>query len=65
MSKKIFDYLENPELELEDEIFKILAKENKIGAYTHEGFWKSMNTYKDKLELEELIKQNKASWIKW
>ena len=64
-SKKIFDYLEDEKKELEDDVFRVLTKERKIGGYRHEGFWKSMNTNKDKLELEELIRVNKALWIKW
>ncbi|NCD42172.1 MAG: glucose-1-phosphate cytidylyltransferase [Bacteroidia bacterium] len=64
-SGSIFEYLNNPKLELEDDIFKILAKENRIGAYKHKGFWKSMNTQKEKLEMEELVRTNEAKWIKW
>ena len=64
-SKEIFKYLGSSKEELEDDVFKRLAIEEKIGAYIHNGFWKCMNTYKDKLELDLLIKQNKAPWIKW
>jgi len=64
-SREIFNYLGNENEELEDEIFSRLASEGKIGAHIHDGFWKCMNTYKDKLELDELIKQKKAPWIKW
>jgi len=65
MSKEIFKYLEDTEKELEDEVFADLTKINKIGAMPHEGFWKSMNTMKDKAQLEELINKNQAPWIKW
>ena len=64
-SREIFSYLRNENEELEDEVFRQLASEGKIGAHIHEGFWKCMNTYKDKLELDELITQKKAPWIKW
>ncbi len=64
-SKEIFNYLNNVGEELEDEVFKLLASEGKVGAYVHDGFWKCMNTYKDKLELDSLITQKKAPWIKW
>jgi glucose-1-phosphate cytidylyltransferase len=63
-SKKIFSYLNDDE-ELEDEVFKKLSSIGEISAFTHRGFWKCMNTQKDKIELEELIKKNKAAWIKW
>lgn len=64
-SRRIFDYLKNENEELENEVFNFLASKGEIGAYIHNGFWKCMNTYKDKLDLELLIKQNKAPWIKW
>lgn len=64
-SKEIFDYLGHDDEELEKEVFGQLSQEGKLGAYIHEGFWKCMNTYKDKLELEELINENRAPWIKW
>ncbi len=64
-SRKIFDYLKNEDEELENEVFKLLALKGEIGAYIHDGFWKCMNTYKDKLDLELLLNQNKAPWIKW
>jgi glucose-1-phosphate cytidylyltransferase len=64
-SHEIFDYLGNEDEELEDEVFSLLAAEKQIGAHIHEGFWKCMNTYKDKLELDLLIAQKKAPWVKW
>lgn len=64
-SSSIFNYMEDPTLELEDDIFKILAKEGRIGAFKHNGFWKSMNTQKERMEMEELVKTNEAKWIKW
>jgi glucose-1-phosphate cytidylyltransferase len=64
-SKEIFDYLGHEDEELEKEVFRRLSEEGKLGAYIHEGFWKCMNTYKDKLEFEELINENRAPWIKW
>jgi glucose-1-phosphate cytidylyltransferase len=64
-SRAIFNYLKNENKELEDEVFRQLASEGEMGAYLHNGFWKCMNTYKDKLELELLITQKKAPWIKW
>lgn len=64
-SKEIFTYLSNEKEELEDQVFKRLAEEGKIGAYRHPGFWKCMNTMKDKLELDSLVKTNQAKWIRW
>jgi len=63
-SKEILSYLNDKNEELEDQVFKRLAEENKISAYYHHGFWKCMNTMKDKIELEALIEKNIAPWIR-
>jgi glucose-1-phosphate cytidylyltransferase len=34
-------------------------------AYKHEGFWQSMDTYREQLLLNELIQNNEAPWVKW
>jgi glucose-1-phosphate cytidylyltransferase len=38
----------------ETDAFAELAKEGKVQAYKHEGFWKTMNTIKDMEELNDL-----------
>ena len=40
--------------DLEKEVLPALAYRGAVGAYRHEGFWKSMDTYKDRQELERL-----------
>lgn len=40
--------------DLEREVLPALARRGSVGAYRHEGFWKSMDTYKDRQELEAL-----------
>lgn len=63
MNKKVFDYLD--EGELEKEIFKKFVKLNKICAYKHNGQWKAMNTLKDYMELNRMWKQKQAFWNLW
>lgn len=62
-NKDIFKYLDKGELE--KEVFDYLAKEKKIAAYQHEGFWKSMNTLKDNVDLNELWDKGNAPWKVW
>lgn len=57
-SKKIFDYIESGE-EIEKEVFNKLVKEGKISAHRHPGFWKSMNTIKDSIELNDMLQSGK------
>ena len=43
-----------------------LAKEGQMQAYLHSGFWKPMDTLRDKIELEEMWNLNdKTPWKKW
>jgi len=63
VDKKIFDYIK-PGYDLEKEVFEDLTKEKQIAAFRHNGFWKSMNTLKDVIELNELYNKGKAPWIK-
>jgi glucose-1-phosphate cytidylyltransferase len=62
-NKKIFDYIK-PGYDLEREVFEDLAKVKEIAAYTHNGFWKSMNTLKDVIELNEMHNKGKTPWKK-
>lgn len=40
-----------------------IAKDGKLSAYKHNGFWKCMDTLKDKNEFEEMIKNGKIPWM--
>lgn len=63
MKKEVFNYIK-PGYDLENEAFEGLAKKKQIAAFKHEGFWKSMNTLKDAIELNEIYKKGNASWIR-
>ena len=64
--KEIFDYIKNGDsTTLERTPFETLAKEKKLTAFKHEGFWHPMDTLRDKKHLEKLWTSNKAPWKKW
>jgi len=42
-----------------------LAKEGKLSAYKHTGFWQCMDTLRDKIYLNELWNSGKAPWKSW
>lgn len=55
-NKKIFDYIDlDKNQELEKDILTKLAKDNQLGAYKHEGFWKTVNTPKDEIHLNNVL----------
>ena len=61
-NKKIFKYIKK-NLDLEKDVLKEIAKEKQIAAFKHNGFWKSMNTLKDVMELNELYGIGKLKWL--
>lgn len=61
----IFDYLEDDNTVLERGPLSKLAKDGQMMAFRHYGFWKPMDTLRDKQELEELWKSGKAPWKLW
>jgi len=63
MEKKIFGFIK-PKYDLEKETFRDLVEQQQIVYFKHEGFWKSMNTLKDVIELNELHEKGNAPWIK-
>ena len=42
-----------------------LAKEKELGVYKHYGFWRPMDTLRDKNQLEELWESGRAPWKVW
>lgn len=63
---EIFDFIPDGDLIMfEREPLEALANAKELYTYKHDGFWKPMDTQRDKNQLEELIEKNKAPWIKW
>lgn len=63
---EVFDHIPNGDLTIfEREPLENLAHAGELYTYKNYGFWKPMDTLRDKAELEELISTGKASWIKW
>jgi len=62
-NKKIFEYMKKG-CDLEKDILGDLAKIRQVSAFKHNGFWKSMNTLKDVIELNELYKKGQLKWLK-
>jgi glucose-1-phosphate cytidylyltransferase len=62
--KKIFDYIRDKE-ELVDGPFHRLVEEGQLIAYPYDGFWATMDTFKDKQHLENLCETGIAPWEVW
>jgi glucose-1-phosphate cytidylyltransferase len=61
----IFDYLRDDSTVLEKTPLETLAKEKKLNAFKHSGFWHPMDTIRDKNHLENLWSSKKAPWKTW
>jgi len=62
--RAIFDYLCNGE-ELVQEPFQRLIALQQLMAYAYDGFFASMDTFKDRQHLEDLYARGKAPWEVW
>lgn len=48
--------------DLERDVLPALGARSELYAFTHHGFWKSMDTYKDALELSALCTEGDGPW---
>ncbi len=62
---EVLDYIEKDATVFEKEPLENLARDNKLYTFKHNGFWKHMDTLRDKTQMEELIEKGQAPWIKW
>ncbi len=58
---KIFEYMREGE-ELVIEPFQRLADTNQLMAFRHKGFWRSMDTLRDRQALEDMVEQGNMPW---
>ena len=63
-NKKIFNYLEDNSI-LETLPMEKLAKEKQLVAFTYNGFWEGMDTYKDTRMLNKAFDEGRAKWMLW
>ncbi|MFC1780900.1 glucose-1-phosphate cytidylyltransferase [Planctomycetota bacterium] len=62
----VFDYLEDSDSTIfERAPLETLAKDRQLYAFQHRGFWKCMDTMRDRIELNRLWDENRALWKKW
>lgn len=61
----VFAYIKGDETILEREPLENLARDTNLMAYKHFGYWKPMDTLRDKNELEAAWNENRAPWKAW
>ena len=65
LNPEVFDYIEGDNTVFEKEPLRKLAAEGELMGFEHDGFWRCMDTQREKEELEKLWSTGKAPWKKW
>jgi glucose-1-phosphate cytidylyltransferase len=65
LEPNIFDYIEGDNTAWENEPLQNLAKNGELEGYKHSGFWKPMDTLRDRYDLDTLWASEKAPWKVW
>ena len=66
LEPQVFDYIKDDEGEVfESEPLENLAKDSELDAYKYDGFWRCMDTQRDKIMLEDMWQSGNAPWKVW
>ena len=65
LSPKCLDLIDGDQSSWEGKPLTDLAARKQLMAFEHKGFWRPMDTLRDKNQLEELWKSGKAPWKVW
>ncbi len=64
--RAVFDYLSTePDLLLEQEPLRKLARDDQLSVFEHHDFWLGMDTYRDVTALNEIWAGGRAPWRMW
>ena len=61
----ILKYIDGDQSMWEKDPLEALARDGQLNAYKHSGFWKPMDTLRDKNELESFWSRGEAPWRLW
>ncbi len=61
----VLDYIENDQTVFEQKPLEKLSSNGELYTYQHNGFWKCMDTLRDKITLNEIWNRGEAKWKLW
>jgi len=64
LNHEVFDYIKDDTTMFERQPMSKLANDGKLMAFKHNGFWKCMDTLRDKIILDKMWNEKKALWKK-
>jgi glucose-1-phosphate cytidylyltransferase len=62
---EVLNYIKGDSTTFEQEPLRDLAAEGQLMSFKHDGFWKCMDTLKDKNDFNEIWTNKKPLWKKW
>jgi glucose-1-phosphate cytidylyltransferase len=65
LSPTVMDMIEGDETVWEREPMERLAADGQLASFRHAGFWRAMDTLRDKQYLTELWSEGRAPWKQW
>jgi len=65
LSPAVLDLITDDATVWEKKPLESLAKQGELGIYRHGGFWRPMDTLRDRIELENLWDSQSAPWKTW
>jgi glucose-1-phosphate cytidylyltransferase len=66
LEPKIFDYITEGDSTIwERSPLENIASQNQLTAFKHEGFWRPMDTLRDKIDLENMWNTSNCEWKLW
>ena len=65
LSSKIFDLISGDNQSFENKVLVELTASQELMSFKHLGFWKAMDTLRDKITLEDLWSSGQAPWKIW
>ena len=51
----VFDYIDGDDSVFEEDVLAVLADEGKLSCYRHPGFWKCMDTQREREQLQDCL----------
>jgi glucose-1-phosphate cytidylyltransferase len=61
----VLDYIDGDQTEFSREPLERLAKDGQLMGYQHHGFWRCMDTLRDRVALEHMWEGGEAPWQVW
>ena len=65
LQPEVFDYIDGDNTVFEKQPLETIAQNKELKAFCFDGFWKCMDTQRDKVQLEKMWESGQAPWKVW